>query len=267
MKKFVRNIIKFRWLIVVLIPLLTVMFGWQLKNIQFDGSYRIWFGKDSDALVKFDNFRSVFGNDDSIIIILDLQEGIFNKKALSTIERLTDKLWETRFIARVDSLTNYQYIHKSQEFSDEIIIESFIEGIENLTEAEIAQKKSIALQEDMLQGKLLNAEATTTMIVGRLTPKASQYFGSSKIIKDLVDGYIEEETKRTGYKFRLAGGPPLNATFSSLGKHDATTYTPLAILIAMVLLWFIFKRLSGVLLSIAVVVFYFLIVLSVKIHL
>ncbi|MDH4944333.1 MMPL family transporter [Sulfurimonas sp. C5] len=267
MKKIFSSIIKFRWFIVILIPLLTLLFAWQLKNIQFDGSYRIWFGKDSDALVKFDKFRSVFGNDDAIIIILDLKEGVFNKKALSTIDRLTNKLWETRFIARVDSITNYQYIHKSEEYPDEIVIENFIEDIEHLRSDDLEQKKEIALKENMLQGKLLNCDATTTMIVGRLTPKASQYFGSSKIIKDLVDGYIQDETKKTGYKFRLAGGPPLNATFSSLGKHDATTYTPLAILIAMVLLWFIFKRLSGVLLSVAVVVFTFVIVLAIQVML
>ncbi|MFT7860335.1 MAG: MMPL family transporter [Sulfurimonas sp.] len=265
MKKFSAQIIKFRWAIVILLPLLTIAFGYQLKNVQFDGSYRIWFGKDSEALQKFDNFRSTFGNDDSIIIILHSDEGVFNKKALTSIERLTDKLWQTRFIARVDSLTNYQHIHKDEEYPDEIIIESFIEDIEGLSPDDLQEKKRIALGEDMLLGRMLNQEATTTMIVGRLTPKASQYFGSSKIIKELVDQYVEEESKRSGYKFRLAGGPPLNTTFSSLGKHDATTYTPLAILVAMVLLWFIFRRISGVLLSIAVVVFTFVIVLAVQV--
>lgn len=265
MKKFIECIIRFRWYIVVLIPLITIAFGYQLKNVQFDGSYRIWFAKDSEALTKFDHFRSVFGNDDSIIIILDSNESVFNKKALESIERLTDKLWQTRFIARVDSLTNYQYIHKSDEYPDEIIIENFIEDIDNLSAGELEHKEEIALSEDMLRGKLINHDATTTMIVGRLTPKASQYFGSSKIIKEIVDKYVEEESKATGLKFRLAGGPPLNTTFSSLGKHDATTYTPLAILIAMVMLWFIFKRASGMLVSIAVVVSTFVIVLSVQI--
>jgi len=265
MKKLVENIIRFRWFIVVLIPLMTAAFGFQLKNVQFDGSYRIWFEKDSEALKKFDHFRAVFGNDDSIIIILDSKEGVFNKKALKSIERLTDKLWQTRFIARVDSLTNYQYIHKSDEYPDEIIIENFIEDIGSLNAKELEDKKGIALSEDMLVGKLVNHDATTTMIVGRLTPKASQYFGSSKIIYDLVDAYVKEESEKTGFHFRLAGGPPLNTTFSSLGKHDATTYTPLAIFVAMVMLWFIFKRASGVLLSIAVVVSTFVIVLAVQV--
>ncbi|QOP42172.1 efflux RND transporter permease subunit [Sulfurimonas marina] len=265
MKRFVENIIRFRWWIVILIPLLTIILGYQLKNVQFDGSYRIWFGKDSEALQKFDKFRSVFGNDDSIVIILEDEKGIFNKKALASIERLTQMLWETRFIARVDSLTNYQYIHKDQEYPDEIVIENFIEDLDLLSLQQLQEKKGIALKEDMLLGKLINGDATTTMIVGRLTPKASQYFGSSKIIYDLVSGYVEEESEKTGFHFRLAGGPPLNATFSSLGKHDATTYTPLAILIAMILLWVIFKRISGVLLSIAVVVFTFVTVLSIQI--
>lgn len=213
MKKFVENIIRFRWWIVVLIPLLTVILGYQLKNVQFDGSYRIWFGKDSEALAKFDKFRSVFGNDDSIVIILEDENGVFNKKALASIERLTQKLWETRFIARVDSLTNYQYIHKDEEYPDEIVIENFIEELDALSVQQLQEKKDIALKEDMLLGKLINNDATTTMIVGRLTPKASQCFGSSKIIYDLVSGYVKEESEKTGFSFSLSRRPAAQCHF------------------------------------------------------
>lgn len=261
MHKFVEFILRFRWYVAILIPLLTFGLATQLKNLEFDGSYRIWFGKESDSLQKYDRFRAIFGNDDAIIIVFHDENGVMNKKALGVIERLTNKLWQTKYIARVDSLTNYQYIHSDDEYPDEVVIENFIGDVDVMSAEELKEKEKIALSEEMLLGRIISSDGKTTMIVGRLTPKAATTLGASKTIKAFVDGYIAEE-KESGYEFYLAGGPIVNMTFSTLAKYDITTFTPLVLVIVMLLLWVIFRRPSGMLLSIAVVVFTFIIVLS-----
>ncbi|QOP43268.1 MMPL family transporter [Sulfurimonas sediminis] len=263
MKKFVDLILKFRWFIVTLIPLLTLVLAYQLKYAQFDGSYRIWFGKESQTLKQYDAFKNTFGNDDSIIIVFRDENGIFNKKALHVIERLTQKLWQTKYIARVDSLTNYQYIHKNPQDEDDILIDDFIEDIDALHVKDLQKKREIASGEDLIVNRIISKDAKTTMIVGRLTPKAGNTIGASKHIMQDINRYIQEE-KKSGYKFYLAGGPVVNTTFSSLGQYDVKTFTPLVLLIAMLLLWVIFRKISGVLLTVGVVVFTFTIVLSLQ---
>ncbi|PCJ31521.1 MAG: hypothetical protein COA99_17135, partial [Moraxellaceae bacterium] len=133
LKKFVDKVIKFRWVIAILIPIITVVMASNLKNLEFEGSYRIWFGEESKILKNYDHFRAVFGNDDAVTIIFTNEDGIFTKEALTSIENITRKLWETHYIARVDSITNYQYVHSDEEYPDEIIIENFIEEPENYT--------------------------------------------------------------------------------------------------------------------------------------
>ncbi len=263
-KKFTDFILKFRWYITILIPLITVAFAIQLKHAQFDGSYRIWFSPESKTLQQYDAFKAVFGNDDSIIIVFSDENGIMNKKALNVIDRLTEKLWQTKYIARVDSLTNYQYVHVDKEYPDDILIEDFIENIDSLTNKQLKEKLDIALSEDLLVNRIISADGKTTMIVGRLTPSAGETFGASKKIKESVDQYIKEE-KESGYKFYLAGGPVVNQTFSTLAKYDVTTFTPLVILVAMLLLWAIFRSFTGVILTILVVIFTFTIVVSLQV--
>ena len=265
MKNFINLTIKFRWFIAILIPLLTIALSTQLKHLEFDGSYRIWFAEDSKSIIDYDHFRATFGNDDAISIIFHDENGVMNPKALAVVQRLTDKLWETQYIARVDSLTNYQYVHASLEDPDDILIENFIEDIDTLTALELKEKEAIALREDMLVNKIISADGKTTMIVGRLTPKVGQTKGAKIVLNSIVEKYIEEESKVSGYKFHLAGGPVLTTAFATLGQHDMITFTPIIILIVMLLLWFIFRRPSGMLLSIAVVVFTFLIVLSIQV--
>lgn len=264
MKKFVNYIIRFRWYIAILIPLLTIALATQLKELQFDGSYRIWFGKESDSLKKYDSFKAIFGNDDSIIIVFRDENGVMNPKALGVVERLTKKLWQTKYIARVDSLTNYQYVHVNPEFPDEIVIENFIEDVDSLLPEQLKEKEAIALKEDLLVNRIISSDGKTTMIVGRLTPRAGTILGSSRTIMGFVNHYIEEE-KESGYAFHLAGGPVVNMTFSTLAKYDMTTFTPLVLVIAMILLWLIFRRASGMFLSILVVIFTFVIVLSLQV--
>lgn len=264
MKDFINFIIRFRWAIVLFVPLVTIAFAIQLKNVQFDGSYRIWFGPESKTLQQYDRFKEVFGNDDSMIIVFRDEDGVMNKKALGVVERLTQKLWQTKYIARVDSLTNYQYVHVNQDEPDDILIEGFIEDVSALTQEDLDEKKKIALGEDILVDRIISKDTKTTMIVARITPKGGNTIGASKSIKTDVEKYIAEE-KASGYTFYLAGGPIVNQTFSSLAIHDVTTYTPLAILIAMLLLWVVFKRPSGMILTILVVIFTFTIAMALQV--
>ncbi len=264
MKKFVESIIRFRWMIAILIPLITVAFASQLKYLEFEGSYRIWFDEDSQILKDYDNFRAVFGNDDAVTITFSDENGVLTPKALHVIDRITKKLWQTRDIARVDSLTNYQYVHADKEYPDEVIVEDFIDDIDALSSADLAQKAAIIKGEDQVIGRIVSDDLKTTMIVARMTPKAGDDPEVSKRLKAAATAIVSDENA-SGYRFYLGGGPVLNMAFISLGEHDMVTFTPLVLLIAIVLLFIIFKRPSAVLLSISVVVFTFLIVLSVQV--
>lgn len=264
MEKFVNTIIKLRWYIAIIIPLLTLSIGTQLKDLEFEGSYRVWFAEDSKILEDYDNFRAVFGNDDAVSIIFKDENGVINKKALHVIERITKELWKTPYIARVDSLTNYQYIHTSPEDEDDVIVEDFIQNIDELSQQDLENKSKIIPDEDQILGRIISSDLKTTMIIARMVPKAGDNINASIFLKDAVTAIVEKE-KNSGYTFHLAGGPILDMSFISLGEHDATTFTPFVLIIAMVFLWIIFKRPSGMLLSISVVIFTFVIVLSIQV--
>ncbi len=266
MEKFVNSIIRFRWYIAILIPLMTVVFASQLKYLEFEGSYRIWFGEESSILKDYDNFRAVFGNDDGITVIFRDEDGVFNPKALHVISRITQKLWETKDIARVDSITNYQYVHADAEYPDEVIVEDFIEDVDALSSEQLEQKAKIVLGEEMILGRIVSEDLKTTMIMARMTPKAGDDPMVSARLKKAVEDIVATESA-SGYRFRLVGGPILNMAFIDLGQHDAGTFTPLVLLIAMIILWIIFRRPSAVFLSISVVIFTFLIVLAIQVML
>jgi len=267
MNKYVDFLQKFRWFIVIGVPILVLALASNLKNMEIDGSYRIWFGEDSKILTDYDNFRKTFGNDDGVTFVFQDKEGIFNKKALASIDRITQELWRTKYIARVDSLTNYQYVYANPEDPDDIIVEDFIQEIETATPEYLAERKVIATSDPLVVNAFVSADGTTTMISARLTPKVNDQSDKSLEIMDYLDKIVEEETAKTGYKYWVNGGPALNKAFVVIGTTDAMTFTPLVLIASFILLLLLFRRLSGALVPLGIVVLTFITVLSVQVML
>ena len=265
MKSYIAFLKKFRWLIAIGIPLLVLALASNLKHVEMDGSYRIWFGEDSKILSDYDNFRKTFGNDDGVVIVFKDENGIFSQKALASIDRITQALWKTKYIARVDSLTNYQYVHANPDEPDDIVVEDFIQNIDTATPAYLANRKEIATTDPLVVDAFISKDGTTTMISARLTPKVNDESDKSLEIMTLIDNILAPEIKRTGYKYWVNGGPALNKAFTVIGTSDAMTFTPLVLVASILLLLLLFRRVSGALIPIAVVVFTFLTVLAVQV--
>ena len=267
MHKFVDLVIKLRWFIALLVPAIAIVMAFALKDLAFEGSYRIWFDKDSKILKDYDNFRAVFGNDQAITVTFKNEKGVFNKESLGVVQRITQKFWETEYIARVDSITNYQYVHTDSDYPDDVIVEDFIEDIDTLSIKDLKQKEKIIVTEDAIIGRLISKDTKTTTIVARLSPNAGESPEVSLKLKALTLAILEPEVQKYGYDFQLNGGPIVNSSFIEIAQADGALFTPLVLLVTMILLLIIFKKFSTMFTSILIVVFTFLIVLSVQVML
>ncbi len=265
MKKYIDFLDRFKWLIAVLIPLIVLVLSVNLKHLAFEGDYRIWFDEDSKILKEYDEFRKVFGNDTAITVAFKDEEGIFNKKALKTIDTITQQLWQMNHIARVDSLTNFQYVHANPEEKDDVVVEDFIQDIDSADSEYLQKRREIALHDRDMVGSFISKDGKTTMIIARLTPKVNDNGDKSFEIMADIEKILAPLRKETGYRFWLNGGPPLNTSFVTIAQGDGSTFTPLVIFAVLVLLFVLFRRPSGALLPMGVVVLTFLTVLSIQV--
>ena len=267
MKKYIAFLAKFKWLIAVIVPLVVIFLAFNLKHLEIDGSYRIWFEKESKTLLEYDNFRSDFSNDDGVTIVFRDKDGIFTKKALGSIQRITEALWNMNHVDRVDSITNYQYVHSEPESPDDVLVDDFIEDPETATVAFLAKRKEIALSDPIVLNSFISKDATTTMIFARLDADANEGEDiTSEVMKD-IHAIIDPETQKTGYKYWLNGGPPMTQAFITIAGDDVVTFTPLVLITALLLLYLLFRRISGAIIPLFVVLFTFLAVLAVQVML
>ncbi len=265
MKSYIDFLYKFRWAIVIIVPLIVMMLASSLKHLEIDGSYRIWFEKDSRTLTDYDKFREEFSNDDGITIVFKDENGIFNKKALASIQRITEAFWDTPHIDRVDSITNYQHVHSEADKPDDVLVDDFImKDLSEATPAYLKNRLEVATHDSIIRDSFISADGKTTMIFARLEPNANENGDISAEMMQYAKKILEPEAKKTGYKYWLNGGPPMTEAFVQIAGHDAMVFTPLVFLVSMILLFMLFRRVSGALIPLAVVLFTFLSVLAVQ---
>jgi predicted RND superfamily exporter protein len=265
MHNYINFLQKFKWAIVIIVPLIVFGLATNLKHLEIDGSYRIWFEKDSKTLTDYDKFRNEFSNDDGIVIVFKDDNSIFNTKALGSIQRITEALWEVPHIDRVDSITNYQHVHAEADKPDDVLVDDFImEDLSEATQSYLKERQEVATSDSIIVDRFISNDGTTTMIFARLEANANENGDISAEMMGYVNTIINAEENATGYKYWLNGGPPMTQAFVDIAGHDAMVFTPLVFLASMILLFMLFRRVSGALVPLAVVLFTFLSVLAVQ---
>jgi len=256
MNKYLDFLDKTKYQMLFWFTIFVAVFSLSLKDLAFEGSYRIWFDKDSSIIKEYDLFRSTFSGDDTFVVAFRDEKGIFNPKAVETVLGLTHEFEQLKGVQKVDSLTNYQYISSEE---DDIIVEDFIYEIKDLQ-----MKKEIAIEDNLIVNQLISKDAKTTMLAVRLaTLVGAEEALNIKLMKK-IESITKEYQKKTGYKFHISGIPAITASLVTISQRDAMILMPLAVVMVVTLLFLLFRSFIGVLVPSVVRVFTFLIVLSLQ---
>jgi predicted RND superfamily exporter protein len=253
-EKFALGVIKYRWPIVLLTPLLIILlFAANMKKGGFETDWKIWFVEDSYVMQNFEQFKKTFGSDDRLLIALRHKDGIFQKEILKNIQAITKELWQTKSIARVDSITNYQYSFVSSEDPDEIILEDFIDDIASLSSSELQRKKEIATTDIQTKNLLISEDGKTAVIVARMV------YSESMAQKDYITLYhaanaIVEKHRVEGVEYHVVGIPAFMKAFTDAIKSNISTFLPILLGVMTTLLLIIFRNIWGLVLPMSVVI-------------
>ena len=256
MQKYIEFLDRYKYVIIIMTTLIVALLSLSLKNLAYEGSYKIWFDKNSQIIKKYENFRDTFSGDDSFIVAFRDDNGIFNKKAVDTIIDLTHKFKQLKGVRKVESLSNYQYISSED---DDILVEDFL-----YTDANLSAKKALALKDRLILNQLISKDAKTTMIAVNLNSSIGADEEVNIAVFKELQKIVNAEAKRIGYRFYITGIPAITASLVTISQHDAMILMPLAVVMVVLFLFLIFRSVVGVLVPSLVVVFTFLIVLSLQ---
>lgn len=254
-EKIINLIIKLKWFIVILVPICSIgIFVLNLQKAGVETDWKIWFDEDADIVKNYDHFKDTFGTDDMAMITIHNENGIFNAPTIKNIQKITNELWQTKSVSRVDSITNYQYVYVNENDKDEIIVENLFKKDENLSQSLLKQKEQIVLNEPDLINRIISKDAKTTTIFAKMV--YSKKLDTKKYAKLKVDiDNIIKNNKLENVLYINAGVPAYTVAFTDAIAKNLPFFGPLLFASVLLILLLIFRNFWCMILPIFIIIF------------
>lgn len=160
-------ILKRRWLILISFALLFAVGLSGLKYLNISSSWEDYFLEDDPMLVKTEEFKEIFGND-NYAAVLTRCDNIFTKENLELLRELSDEIMDSlSYAEKITSLTDIEFMVGNEEGMsiEQIVPDEIPSDPEGL--AEIRRK---AYMKPYISKRLVSNDGKSTWILLKLRP-------------------------------------------------------------------------------------------------
>lgn len=223
-----------------------------IKNLEINYDQKSWF-RDTDKLLKdYESFKTEYGSDTSLILLLSFRDNVFKEENLLRIQQITEDLWKVPNIVRVDSLTNFSHAYGE---NDEINIENFITEPNELkwTKEYIAERQSQATSIEGIQGFLMAKDQKSVAIYNILkVVEGSEGRVAREVIRK-IESDIIAKYNGLGLDIMITGAGSVGEAFKRETLHDMELIIPIAFIALFFILIFVLKNLVATCLSLGLI--------------
>jgi len=238
MEKLAEAIVKFRWLIIITALALTIIFGYQIKNLKINSDVISSLPDDDPAASLYKRVGTQFGGNDMGMIVLEA-DNVFKAEVLQHVKQITDSLKITHGISTVTSLTNIINI-KNDDGGIEIgkLVDEY-----NLPKSkqQLDSLKAYVFSKDMYKGAIVSDDGTATLIMFTMLNDADKQ-SVAKNVKEKIEALDLPE------KLYFGGLPMMMNDVSNLIVADIIWLLPMVFLLIAFVLLLSFRSASGVIL-------------------
>lgn len=238
MNLFAERIVQYKWLIIAIVFLLTVLLGSQISRLHINADIISSLPDDDPAAKLYKEIGTEFGGNNMGIIVLETHE-VFRPEVLQHIQQITDSIRYSKGVSTVTSLTNILDI-KSTDWGIEIgqLIDEYDMPVEEST---LDSLKNYVLANEMYRGTIVSDDSSSTAILFTLLPD-EDHQAIAKAIKQKI---LKMNLPETLY---FGGLPIMMNDINDLIISDIVWLIPIVFLVIAGILLVSFKSLRGVLL-------------------
>ena len=229
-------LVRHRFKLAVVALLVTIIGGWGVQFTRFDGTNESLFAEADEYKAEVDQARVDFPSSaPRLTMTFEVDGDIFNLRTLTAIDELTRRYIEIDSAIALSSILTYRV----SEADKEILGRSYLfPDLDDITEADLQQIKTIALNdEDLTQARLTSAGnvtlATISYSVSEDTSEARLAVAESAVV--LRDSLRQQYPDIRIY---LVGGPMFERDSNLAREKDNKVLLPLVVIAGVLLLWF-----------------------------
>jgi uncharacterized protein len=241
MKRFSEFVLKARWFIIAIVLAVSILLGFQIRNIKINSDVISSLPNDKDAVL-LKQIGEQFGGNRIGMVIID-SDNVFTTEILQQVKQITDSISQIEGISSVTSLTNAMDIRQTEDGMEigKLIDDASLPE----TAEELEQVRANVLANEMYKGSVVSEDGTATIILFTL-------FDSADI--QTVANEVERKANsvHSSGKIYFAGSPMLITSIARLISADLKLLFPIALLVISVVLLLSFRSWRGVVMPLLV---------------
>ena len=210
-----------------------------------DNSIEIWLSKNDRDFEYYKGFLKKFGDEEFLVIALSAVD-IFTKERIQEINAMAERLKKFDGVVSVTSLADV--------FKDTIKSPLFQEKLKGQKNRPVLNVfKRAVITDPLYQNTLISGNGKTTAVIAvvkSMKPESRKQLVSEIriLLKDMAEKSADKK-----HTYHLAGPTVVNAELDRMSKQDMTRLTPFMFVLSLVVLGCLFRRISGVLIPMAMV--------------
>ncbi|MTI61833.1 MAG: hypothetical protein FH762_17940 [Firmicutes bacterium] len=246
MDKFTRFIIRRKYLLISIIVILTIVFGYYAVGIQLNTDFSTYLSNDDPMVQEFKRVGDVFNSNYIGMVIFkpDNGERLFTSSNLHTIDSLTKELEGIGEVDSVISLTNVPDFKKEDGM---ITVGKLLDQGVPEEQAALEDLKENILNKEMYRGILLDKSGNATLLMLNFKADVDHMKAAARVID------VTEEINGSTENFYFGGMPFVMYSMSQGIIKNLTFLVPLMLLFLLGILYLGFKRISGIVFPLIVV--------------
>ena len=245
-----------RWLT----ALLSVLFIGALaagagRIVEVDVDVRNHFGKEDPYIVALDRLEDTYALSDAALVAVAPKKGtVFTRETLVAIEELTDRLWQTPYVTRVDSIANYSH---SEGLEDELVVGPLIDDAASLSDEDLEGVGKIALSTQEVAGRFVSRDGRIAgLVVSVALPEDRQRRQLSKLeVTDFLYGTIADaRRKHAAIDYHMTGEIALYRVMRDAINNEMGILAPAALGTMLLLTLVLLRSIWGTVAILAMIV-------------
>lgn len=254
LKTYAQWVLRWRFLVILLVVALIAWAASGARFLQFKTDYRMFFSPENPQLLAFENLQNTYAKNDNVLFVLAPKDGqVFTREMLARVEKLTAAAWQMPHSRRVDSLTNFQH---SYAVGDNLVVDDLVRNAARLGAEELEKIRNIALSEPLLVNSLISPQAHVTGVNVTIQPPGVNQGAEVLEVASFARKIMAEVcASSAGLDCYLTGTVMMDNAFQEASQRDASTLTPLMLVIVIIALGLFLRAVAGTLLIVLVISF------------
>lgn len=219
---------------------------WPALQVEADFNLEGFFPKDDKTITDYQSLTEEFGRDDNVIIVAFSTPGLFSESVITDIRAMTDSLKQVTYVNSVHSLWNAGRIVSTD---GNIRVDDYFDDQTDLTPESLEHIRDEMHDDPYVSGILLGDDGKTTALY--ITIEDGENHFESR--EELISGMNDILASYDHYDFKRSGIPYYRNQYVHKLNKEIVLYVSIASVLILILLWYLFRNIYGVLIPISIV--------------